>query len=96
MVIVIAKTKLAPMKFLYISRLELRACLVAIRLSNTIVADTRLKIRRMVMVTDSTTNLRWLNSGHCKFIVYVANRKSEILKARIARSRVAVRFAAGS
>ena len=52
---------------------------MATRLANTIVAETRLKIRRVVMFTDSTTNLRWLNSDLCKFVVYVANQIGEIL-----------------
>jgi hypothetical protein len=45
----------------------------------TIIKELRLKSRRVVLFTDSTTYLRWFNTESCRFASYVANRVGDIL-----------------
>lgn len=48
------------------------------RMATILLKELRIKIRRVVLFTDSTTNLRWFNSGSCRFTPYVANRVGEV------------------
>lgn len=74
-----ATSRVAPLKYVSIPRLELCTCLASARLANVILQELDLKIRRVTLFTDSTTNLRWFNSATCKFTIYVDNRVGEIL-----------------
>ena len=78
---VLAKAKVAPVKYVSIPRLELCGCLVAVRMAKTLLNELRIRIRQVILFTDSTTNLRWFNSESCRFTPYVANRVGEILES---------------
>ena len=77
---VMAKSKVAPAAYVSMPRLELCGCLMSARMAAAIVKELRIKIRHVVLFTDSTTNLRWINSRECKFTPYVSSRVGEILE----------------
>ena len=76
---VIGKCRVAPMRHLSISSLELQAAVLAVRLKEQIVKEHQTKIHSCNFSTDSTTVLQWIHSSHCKQQVFVANRVAEIL-----------------
>jgi hypothetical protein len=78
---VLAKAKVAPVKYVSMPRLELCGCLVAVRMAKTLLNKLRIRIRQVILFTDSTTNLRWFNSESFRFTTYVANRVGEILES---------------
>ena len=69
------------MKMLSIPKLELQAVLLAARLKDDIEKGLTLYIPKMLMWTDSTTVLQWLNSTS-KQPVFVANPVGEILESK--------------
>ena len=76
---VIGKCRVAPMRHLYIPRLELPAAVMVVRLEEQIVKEHETKIHSCNFWTDSTTVLQWIHSSHRKQQVFVANRLAEIL-----------------
>ncbi|XP_062711164.1 uncharacterized protein LOC134289403 [Aedes albopictus] len=78
--IVAAKTRVAPLKFVSIPRLELQAAVVGARLAHTIADALSLKISRKYYWTDSRDVLCWLNADHRRYTQFVAFRVSEILE----------------
>ncbi|XP_062702274.1 uncharacterized protein LOC115258215 [Aedes albopictus] len=78
--IVAAKTRVAPLKFVSIPRLELQAAVVGSRLACTIEDSLSIAICRKYYWTDSRDALCWLNSDHRRYTQYVAFRVSEILE----------------
>lgn len=78
--IVASKTRVAPLKFVSIPRLELQAAVVGARLANTITDALSVKISRKYYWTDSRDVLCWLNSDHRRYSQFVAFRVSEILE----------------
>ncbi|XP_065095811.1 uncharacterized protein LOC135717614 [Ochlerotatus camptorhynchus] len=77
--IVAAKTRVAPLKFVSIPRLELQAAIVGARLSRTITDALSIDPARKYYWTDSRHVLCWINSDHRWYTEYVAFRVSEIL-----------------
>ncbi|XP_055622946.1 uncharacterized protein LOC129766440 [Toxorhynchites rutilus septentrionalis] len=77
--IVAAKTRVAPLKFQSIPRLELQAAVLGGRLAHTILACLSIQITRRIFWTDSRDVLCWINSDHRRFTQFVAHRVSEIL-----------------
>jgi hypothetical protein len=80
MAFIMAKTRVAPVKYVSIPRLELCAALLAARLAASIKVEIRQKIDQITFWSDSTTVLRWINSSHYRFHIYVGNRIGEILE----------------
>ena len=79
--LVAAKTRVAPMKFLTIPRLELQGAVVAVRLADSVCKELSLPLPAVVFWTDSTTVLQWIHSRRYRFQTFVANRVSEILES---------------
>ncbi|XP_017888626.1 uncharacterized protein LOC108630075 [Ceratina calcarata] len=76
--IIMAKSRVAPLKPSTIPRLELQAALVATRLARTIEKEHDFKIKRRVFWSDSQTVLHWISKDPREFRVFVANRLDEI------------------
>lgn len=76
---VMSKTRVTPIKYVSVARLELCAALLAVRLSVIANRELRLKISRQTFWSDSITVLRWVKSKHFRFHAYVGNRIGEIL-----------------
>lgn len=74
-----SKTRVAPLKFLSIPRLELQAAVLGARLADCIVKAHRMKITRRVFWTDSRDVVCWLQSDHRRYSQFVAFRVSELL-----------------
>ena len=77
--IVAAKTRVAPLKFQSIPRLELQAAILGVRLAQTIADSLSIKATRRYFWTDSRDVLCWINSDHRRFTQFVAHRVSELL-----------------
>lgn len=75
---IIAKSRVAPKRRQTIPRLELCAALNGAQLAKLLETELTLEISRVVMWTDSTTVLAWINSESCRFKVFVGTRISEI------------------
>ncbi|XP_055645130.1 uncharacterized protein LOC129781108 [Toxorhynchites rutilus septentrionalis] len=75
-----SKTRVAPLRFLSIPRLELQAAVVGARLADSIASSHRIKISRRVFWTDSRDVLCWIRSDHRRYSQFVAFRVSELLE----------------
>ncbi|XP_062533635.1 uncharacterized protein LOC134202633 [Armigeres subalbatus] len=75
-----SKTRVAPIKFLSIPRSELQACVIGVRLANSIKQSLSVKIDRRFFWTDSSDVISWLKSDHRRYSQFVAFRVSEILE----------------
>lgn len=78
--IITAKTKVAPIKYVSIPRLELCAALLLTRLSKTVIQSLQCPSVNLFTWTDSANVLWWLSSHPRTWKSYVANRTSEILE----------------
>ncbi|XP_055631793.1 uncharacterized protein LOC129771785 [Toxorhynchites rutilus septentrionalis] len=74
-----AKTRVAPLKYQSIPRLELQAAVLGARLSQTILRSLSFPITKRVYWTDSRDVLCWITADHRKYKAFVAARISEIL-----------------
>ncbi|KAJ8395308.1 hypothetical protein AAFF_G00032930 [Aldrovandia affinis] len=73
-----ARSRVAPKRQLSIPRLELCAALTGAQLANLLIRELKLEVSRVVMWTDSTTVLAWIQSDSCRFKVFVGTRIAEI------------------
>ncbi|XP_062557852.1 uncharacterized protein LOC134222705 [Armigeres subalbatus] len=78
--IIAAKTRVAPLKFLSIPRLELQAALIGSRLARTLSEALTIYITRRFFWSDSQDVLCWIRSDHRRYSPFVAFRVSEILE----------------
>ena len=76
---VLGKARVAPMKVMTIPKLELQAALLASRLKQDVCRAFTVHVIKVLMWTDSTNVLQWLNSTS-KQPIFVANRVCEILE----------------
>ncbi|GFT34280.1 integrase catalytic domain-containing protein [Trichonephila clavipes] len=76
-ILVRAKSRVAPLKLLSIPRLELMACCVGARLVNSILKELNMPDLKVTLWSDSTTALWWIKE-YGNWSVFVANRVKEI------------------
>ncbi|XP_076394270.1 uncharacterized protein LOC143265515, partial [Megachile rotundata] len=76
--LIMAKSRVAPLKPLTIPRLELQAALMGTRLATFVEKELDIKISRRVFWSDSTTVISWIRSEPRTRQVFVANRLGEI------------------
>ena len=76
---VLGKARVAPMKVMTVPKLESQAALLAARLKNEIIQALTVTVNQVLMWTDSTTVLQWINSYE-KQPIFVVNRICEILE----------------
>ena len=75
--LMLSKVRLAPMKVLSMPRLELLALLIGKRLAVFIKNSLELSLNEIVLWTDATTVLQWINTS-VVLPIFVHNRVSEI------------------
>ena len=76
--LIMAKTRVAPVKPMTIPRLELQAALLATRIAKMIDTELDVAIVERIFWTDSTTVLQWIRSDPRNKQMFVANRLGEI------------------
>lgn len=75
-----SKSRVAPIKFVSIPRLELQAAVLGTRLAKSIEQGHSMKISRRYFWTDARDVMCWLKSDHRKYSQFVAFRVGEILE----------------
>ncbi|KAM8714781.1 hypothetical protein ACLKA7_001185 [Drosophila subpalustris] len=78
--LLIGKTKCAPLKMLSMPRLELQAAVLGTRLKNLILASHIVNVDSVTLWSDSRTVIAWIRSDHRQYKQFVAHRISEILE----------------
>ncbi|GFX75326.1 integrase catalytic domain-containing protein [Trichonephila clavipes] len=78
MSILASKSRVAPIRVISIPRLELCACVLLAQLVKKIHSTLRLNISDIVLHTDSTTALAWLNTPANRLKTFVANRVAKV------------------
>lgn len=78
--LVLAKTKVAPLKTLSIPKLELEAALLGTRCLKIVLGANAFDVERTVMFTDAVDVLFWIRSYTRRYSSFVANRVGEILR----------------
>ncbi|XP_073770437.1 uncharacterized protein [Danio rerio] len=73
-----ARSRVAPRRQHSIPRLELCGALTAAQLAKMLERELTLKIDEIILWSDSTTVLAWLQSESCRFKVFVGTRVAEI------------------
>ena len=77
--LIMAKSRLAPLKAMTIPRLELSAAVLATRLDRMIKEEVDMVVHSSTFWTDSTCVLRYIENKDKRFQIFVANRVSAIL-----------------
>jgi len=78
--LVMAKSKVAPIKHVTIPRLELQAALLAARVDSTLRSELRLDLAPSYFWVDSEIVLKYLSNSSRRFQTFVANRVGAIQK----------------
>ncbi|XP_048865547.1 uncharacterized protein LOC125739453 isoform X1 [Brienomyrus brachyistius] len=73
-----ARSRVAPKRQLSMPRLELCAALTGSQLAALLLKELTITIHDVILWTDSTTVLTWLQSDSCQFKVFVGTRVAEI------------------
>ena len=76
--LVMAKTRVAPLKSITIPRLELQACVEAVRLQRLLHEELKMTVDAEYFWSDSTVALGFISNSSAKYQMFVANRVSEI------------------
>ncbi|XP_020629771.1 uncharacterized protein LOC110066860 [Orbicella faveolata] len=76
--LIMAKSRLAPLKAMTIPRMELSAAVLATRLDHMIRQELDLPVDNSTLWTDSTCVLQYIENKEKRFQIFVANRVSAI------------------
>ncbi|XP_014669750.1 PREDICTED: uncharacterized protein LOC106810811 [Priapulus caudatus] len=76
--LLLAKSRLAPIKSVPIPRLELTVATLSIKLDNMIRRDLELPVGESVFWTDSMTVLKYINNDNKRYQTFVANKVATI------------------
>ena len=76
--LVMAKSRLAPVKTMTIPRLELAAAALSVKVDSVVRRELDIDIKKSVFWTDSTIVLGYISNVNKRFQTYVANRISAI------------------
>lgn len=79
-ILVAAKSRVAPLKYMSIPRLELMGAVIGARLAETVKTSLNINVKNSVFWSDSTCVLAWIHSDHKKYRPYVAARIGEVLE----------------
>lgn len=77
--ILCSKTRVAPLKNITISRLELNGSLLLAQLVQKVAQSWEMPSKSFKLWTDSTILLSWLSSQNIRLKTYVSNRVTQIL-----------------
>ncbi|XP_062535271.1 uncharacterized protein LOC134204461 [Armigeres subalbatus] len=77
---VMAKTRVAPLKYVSIPRLELQGAVIGTRLAKSIGETHRVPVQKRFFWTDSRDVLCWIRADHRRYSKFVAARVGEILE----------------
>ena len=76
--LVTARTRVAPIKFVSLPRLELLSSLLCARLAESVRSALGLQLKQVFCHTDSMVSLDWIKGDPLLYKTFVANRVSEI------------------
>ncbi|XP_062713168.1 uncharacterized protein LOC134290142 [Aedes albopictus] len=77
--LVSAKSKVAPLQYMSIPRMELLAAVLGARLAASVKSNHSVQIKRVFYHIDSATVLSWIRSDHRRYKQFVAYRIGDIL-----------------
>lgn len=77
---VAGKTRVAPLRYHSIPKLECESAVVGVRLARTVTESLSFTVDKHFYHTDSRDVICWLNSDHRRYSSFIASRISEILE----------------